>query len=197
MNEKFIPMDNIYTEMIVQSVLRERKIHLNEDVDDISMFKVRYYMEKIKRTDDLSEIPIGEREPIELVINSYGGSIYEMMGTLGLIEQFRKEYKYTIITTLTGKAMSCGAVLFLFGDIRRMYSYGTLLFHQLSTGFYGNYEQIKIGFEEDTRLQELLDNIIVEKTKIPSGMLKEKTKGVDWYISPEECLKLGIATEII
>lgn len=197
MNEMYVPVDNVYNEMLVQSVLKDRKIHLNEEFNEISMFKMRYYMEKIKRSDDLKNIELGKRQPIELVINSYGGSIYEMLGTLGLIEQFKKEFKYTIVTTLTGKAMSCGAILFLFGDIRRMYSYGTLLFHQLSTANWGNYEQLKVGFEENTRLQNLLDKIIVEKTNIPSGMLKEKTKGLDWYISPEECIKLGIATEII
>ena len=197
MSELYMPIDSVYNEMIVQYALRNRKICLNEDFNEVSMFKMRYYIEKIKNIDDQKNIPYGDREPIEIVINSYGGQIYEMLGTLSLIEHYKKEYKYTFITTLTGKAMSCGAVLFLFGDIRRMYSYGTLLFHQLSTTNWGNYEQLKVSFEENTRLQNLLDKIIVEKTNIPSGMLKEKTKGLDWYISPEECIKLGIATEII
>lgn len=193
----YIFKDTVYDEMIVQSALKDRKIHLNEEFNDMSMFKMRYYIEKLKKIDDKNNIPYGERKPIELIINSFGGSIYDMLGTLGLIEHYKKDYRYTFITTLTGYGMSCGAILFLFGDIRRIYSYGTLLFHQMSTYSWGNYEQIKVSFEENTRLQNMLDNIITEKTNIPSGMLREKTKGLDWYVSPEECLELGIATEIL
>ena len=38
----------------------------------------------------------------------------------------------------------------------------------------------------------------LEKENISlEDLLKEKTFALDWYISPEECLKYGIATEII
>ena len=31
MNEMYVQIDNVYNEMLVQSVLKDRKIHLNED----------------------------------------------------------------------------------------------------------------------------------------------------------------------
>ena len=71
MNEMYVPIDNVYNEMLVQSVLKDRKIHLNEEFNEISMFKMRYYMEKIKKSDDLKNIELGKRQPIEIVINSY------------------------------------------------------------------------------------------------------------------------------
>ena len=189
--------DNVYNEMLLQDVIKNRKIHINEDFTDISMFKVRYYMEKIKRIDDIEDIPYGERKPIELVINSYGGSAYELLGTLGLIEQFKNEFKYKIITTCTGKAMSCGAILLVFGTERRMYKYSTVLIHKLNSGTWGNYDQLEKFHEENVRLQSLVEDLMVKNTKLTIETLKNKTMGVDWYLSPEECLKYGVVDEIL
>ncbi len=189
--------DNVYNEMLLQDVIKNRKIHINDDFTEVSMFKVRYYMEKIKRIDDMEDITYGERLPIELVINSYGGSTYELLGTLGLIEQFKNEYKYDIITTCTGKAMSCGAILLTFGTKRRIYKYSTVLIHKISNGSYGNYDQLEKFHEENVRVQELVEKMIVENTKIPIEVLKDKTKGVNWTLSTEECLKYGVVDEIL
>ena len=197
MGEILQPIDNVYQEMQINDVLKNRKIHINEDVNEISMFKVRYYMEKIKRLDDINKVPYGNRKPIEIVVNSYGGSVYEMLGTLGVIDEFINKYKYEIITTCTGKAMSCGALLLMSGSKRRTYKYSTILIHKLSSGMWGNYDQLECGFNENKRLQDLLENYIISKTNISKTKLRNKTKGVDWSLSPEECLKLGIVDEII
>ena len=93
--------------------------------------------------------------------------------------------------------MSCGALLLCLGTERKVYKYATVLIHKLSSALWGNYDQMNIGHEEHVRLQNLLEKIIVDNTNIPMETLKEKTYALDWYISPEECLKYGIATEII
>ena len=93
--------------------------------------------------------------------------------------------------------MSCGALLLCTGVERKVYKYATILIHKLSSALWGNYDQMNIGHEEHVRLQNLLEKIIVDNTNIPMELLKEKTFALDWYISPEECLKYGIATEII
>ena len=197
MGEIYQPIDNILNEMVVQDALKRRKLHLNDDVDDISMFKLMYYMDKIKQKDDSEGIKLGERQPIKIIINSYGGVIYDCMALLSKIERFQQEYKYKIITELTGKGMSCGAFIFAFGDERLINRYGTLLFHQLSAGNYGNFTQLKIGHEEHVRLQTLINDLIVKKTDIPRELFEQKTDGKDWYLSPEDCIKYNVATKII
>jgi ATP-dependent Clp protease protease subunit len=196
MGEMYQPIDNTYLEMLAQSALRDRKLHLNEGVDEISMFKLMYYMDKIRKSDDVNGIEMKNRQPIEIICNSYGGQLYECMALISKIERFQED-GYKINTTLTGKAMSCGQLIFMFGTHRRMYRYGTLLIHKLSNWNVGNYDQLEVGFEEDKRLQDLLNNLIVKKTKIPLDVLLDKTKGVDWYLSPEDCIKYGMADEII
>jgi ATP-dependent Clp protease protease subunit len=196
MGEMFQPIDSVYNEMIVQDALKNRKLHLNEGVDEVSMFKIMYYMDKIRKMDDSKEIEMENRQPIEIICNSYGGQLYECMALISKIEKFQED-GYKINTTLTGKAMSCGQFIFMFGSHRKIYRYGTLLIHKLSNWNVGNYDQLKVGYEEDKRLQDLLNNLIVTKTNIPLELLLEKTKGVDWYLSPEDCIKYGMADEII
>jgi ATP-dependent Clp protease protease subunit len=197
MGEIYQPIDNIYNEMVVQDALKRRKLHLNDDVDEISMFKLMYYMDKIKQKDDSEGLELGKRQPIRIIINSYGGVIYDCLALLSKIERFQQEYKYKIITELTGKGMSCGAFIFCFGDERLINRFGTLLFHQLSAGHYGNYTQLKIGHDEDVRLQTLINDLIVKKTSIPRELLEQKIDGKDWYLSPEDCIKYDVATKII
>ena len=75
--------------------------------------------------------------------------------------------------------------------------YGTLLFHQLSAGSYGNFTQLKISHEEHVRLQTLINDLIVKKTDIPRELFEQKTDSKDWYLSPEDCIKYNVATKII
>lgn len=196
MNE-YVIKDTVYEEMVIQSLLKDRRIILNEEVNENSMQKLRLSLLKIKRIDDKCEIKIGERKPIEIVISSYGGSIYDCLGTIGLIEQFKNEYKYEIITICSTKAMSCGALLLMSGSKRIIYKYATILIHKLSNTLWGNYDQMQIGHEEHVRIQNLLEKFIVDNTNIPMDLLKEKTFALDWYISPKECLDLGIVDKII
>ena len=189
-------IDNSYLEQLNEAFKKDRRIILNEEVNEISMQKMRLSMLKIKKMDDIQGIPYGERQPIEIVISSYGGAVYECLVTVALIEQFKNEYKYEIVTICSTKAMSCGALLLCMGSKRVVYKYATVLIHKLSNGMFGNYDQLNIGHEENVRVQNLLEKIIVENTNIPMELLKEKTFALDWYISPEECLELGIATEI-
>ena len=194
---EYIFKDSVYDELVIQSAIKNRRIILNEEVTEQSMQKLRLLLLKIKKIDDIQEIEYGKRKPIEIVISSYGGSIYECLGSIALIEQFKNEYKYKIITICSTKAMSCGALLLCTGSERKVYKYATILIHKLSSALWGNYDQMNIGHEEHVRLQNLLEKIIVDNTNIPMELLKEKTFALDWYISPEECLKYGIATEII
>lgn len=191
-------IDTVYSEMLAQDALKNRRITLNTDVNEVEIYKIMYYMDKIKKTDDneTNSLEIKDRKPIEIVINSYGGAVYECFALLSKMEQFQ-EMGYKINTTLTGKGMSCGQMIFMFGTKRRMYRYGTCLIHQISAGNYGNYEQLKVSHEHIVELQNMTEDMIVKKTKITKEMLKEKIAGKDWYLNAEQCLELGLATEIL
>src|SRR5271154_2601253 len=68
---------------------------------------------------------------IPIVIDSYGGHVYSLMSMIGMI----KQSPVPVATIVTGKAMSCGAILFSFGQegLRFMDPSATLLIHDVSS----------------------------------------------------------------
>lgn len=186
-----IVLDQVYLEMLNKEI-ENRRIHLNDEFNDISCFKIMYYLDKIVKMDKIK----GDKSPITIVVNSYGGQLYECMALCGKIESL-KEQGYQIDIEVTGKAMSCGALLLTFGTNRKVSRYATIMIHEVSSWASGNYTNLRVEMAENERLQCMIENIILKNTNIERYELRENTKGVDWYLNAEECLKYGLATEII
>lgn len=190
------PVDTILQEMIFRQAI-DRKIHLNEGFDEQSIFKLSYWMDKIKKIDDAKEIPINKREPIWICINSFGGKCYELMSILGKIRHFQK-MGYKIYTLTTGKAMSCGFLLSLIGDKRYCYEFSTFMQHSVSNYAWGKVQEIKEDLHETERLNNIAKELILERTNITKERLDEVDKcKQDWFINPTEALELGIVDEIL
>ena len=52
--------------------------------------------------------------------------------------------------------------------------------------------------KETKRLQKMIEDITLEKTNISKKKLNDILKNkIDWYMSAEEALKLGVIDEII
>lgn len=189
-------IDTVYLEQQVQSVNKYRRIHINEEVDNVSMFKAMYGMDKIKDMDDQANIPMNKRLPIEIVVNSYGGYCYEGLALISKILHFRK-LGYEIVTICSGKAMSMGFMIFIVGSHRILYKYGTLMCHQVLSGAWGKYQDMAEEIEETKMIFEELKSIIKEYTDITEEQLVDITKRkFDWFIRRDEALKLKIADEI-
>ena len=197
MSEHFVPIDNIYNEMITKNGISNRIVDLNEGFDEVSIYKLIYMIEKIVRIDDLANIPMKDRSEITIRINSYGGYVHELWSAINIIENIKKK-GYTVNTIYMGKAMSCGFVLFLSGTNRYMYPYSTLMYHSVSSGTYGKVQEMKESLFETQRLNEMAKKYTIEKTNITKERLDEVDKcKEDWYINSEESLELGIATKIL
>jgi ATP-dependent Clp protease protease subunit len=135
-----------------------------------------------------------EPEPIKIYIDSYGGSVYQILGLVGIIEKSDTP----INTIVTGTAMSAGFILAICGHKRYAYDYSTFMVHQLSSENWGKLEDLKDNMSENERLQGILDNIILQKTKIKPPKLKKIYKRKkDWFIDSNNAIKLGIIDIII
>ena len=53
--------DPIYDEMIANKALKKRTLILNDYVDVESIYKISYYMDRIKRQDDSKNLPKEDR----------------------------------------------------------------------------------------------------------------------------------------
>ncbi len=135
-----------------------------------------------------------KRKPIHLIINSFGGSVYDGLALVGAIELS----KTPVWTICLGSAMSMGLWILLAGHKRFIHRYGTIMYHEAANSVMGKLDYLKQEITETQRLQILLDGIITEKTNIMQDKLDEiKSKKAEWYISADDARKLGIVDAVI
>ena len=132
-------------------------------------------------------------EPINIIINSDGGDVYEALGMIDFIQSLDVK----VNTICRGRAMSAAALLLCAGTgIRAASKNSTIMFHEISSGIYGKSSDMKANVQHTEKLEEILINIITANSKKDSSFWKDKILK-DYYLSPEEALELGVIDTII
>ena len=134
---------------------------------------------------------------IPVVIDSYGGQVYSLMSMISAI----KHAEIPIATIVEGKAMSCGAVLFSFGEegLRFMDPNATVMIHDVSSMDMGKVEELKAGAAEADRLNTIIYTMMARNCgKKDDYFMKivDKKKHADWFIDAEEAKKHGMANQL-
>ena len=127
---------------------------------------------------------------ISIYINSPGGTVYDGVAILDVMDLIKSPVK----TVCTGSAMSMAAIILLYGDTRVSTKRSTIMLHQMSTLVRGRLSDISIDYKEAKRLENILHEVIKEKTNIQDIDQKLLT---DWYISPKEAKELGIIDTVL
>ena len=134
-----------------------------------------------------------KNEPINVVINSDGGDVYEALGMIDYIQALNVK----VNTICRGRAMSAAALLLCSGTgVRAASKNSTIMFHEISSGIYGKSSDMKANVQHTEKLEEILINIITMNSKKDSVFWKDKILK-DYYLSPEEALELGVIDNII
>ena len=131
---------------------------------------------------------------LPVIIDSYGGQVYSLMSMISDI----KHSKIPVATIVQGKAMSCGAILFSFGDEghRYMDPDATLMIHDVSSMGWGKVGEIKASAEETNRLNQKIYSMMAENCGHHSDYFLDivHDKGhSDWFLEYDECLKHNLA----
>jgi len=176
--------DLFFTKQVDQSSIGEltqKIIEINQDDE---------HLKKLYKVYGLDYNP----EPIKLYIDSYGGLVYQCFGLLSVMERSQTP----IHTIVTGCAMSCGFMILISGHKRFAHKLSTPLYHQVSSGTFGTVKEMEEKVEQSKKLQNQLEEIVLEKTKISKKKLKEifETKK-DWYMTAEEAKDLGVVDKIL
>jgi ATP-dependent Clp protease, protease subunit len=175
---------------------KNRHFYLGESVTEASMKEIIKNIRELNRYDDEQEKKVVdyEREPIELIVSSYGGSVYDGFGLVDVMGLS----KTPIHTVCIGKAMSVGFIILIAGHKRFMTPMATAMYHQISTGVWAELEKIKRCVKECERLEAMYDTYVLKRTNLMKEKLDDvKSRCEDWYISAEDCKKLGIVDEIL
>jgi ATP-dependent Clp protease protease subunit len=170
--------------------LKERIIILNEDVNDALVEKVIVHILKWNRED--AELPVEDRKPIEILLNTPGGDVY-----LGMVlcEVIKKSVTPVTVRIL-GMAASMGSLIAMAAHKTVAYEYSNILIHDGSTFLVGSSNKVK----DHMKFQELKDkqikDFIIENTKISEEKYNEMADR-EWWLTAKMAQELGIVDEIL
>jgi ATP-dependent Clp protease protease subunit len=178
--------------MILHQIDPNLKIKKLEDLIDLpSVILVNKFDEPSAKEfrDNFAKAINTRQKIIPILIDSYGGQVYSLMSMIGTI----KSSPVPVATIVSGKAMSCGAILFTFGaeGYRFMDPHATLLIHDVSNGSFGKVEEIKADAKETERLNQMVYKMMAQNAGKPEDYflkLVHDHKGhADWYLDAAEC----------
>ena len=133
-------------------------------------------------------------EPANLYlhINSYGGSVFAGLSSVDYIINS----KVPVTTVIDGCAASAATLMSVVGHRRLMHRHSYMLIHQLSSGMWGKYEELKDDMENNENLMKVIKDIYIKHTNIPKRELDKILKHDLWW-DAKTCLKYGLIDEII
>jgi ATP-dependent protease ClpP protease subunit len=131
---------------------------------------------------------------INLHINSPGGDVYHGISIMDTIIKLKEDIN--IDTYVEGISASAGTFISLVGTTRYITRHSYMLIHQLSSGMFGSYKQLKDSMSNFDELMIMIKSVYGEYTKVSS----EELDGIlshDLVWNAEKCLKLGLVDVIV
>jgi len=187
------PFESIGTEL-EKHMYQNRTLYLNEEVTPETVSHIIMLIHKYNHDD--GDMPVDQRIPIILYINTPGGDVYFGMSLISAIENS--------ITPVVGYVdggicMSMGMPLLLSCHYRIVTRHSTLLYHEIrANSDVATLREIRNTAQHYEHIQNKIDEYIVENTKVPLELLHEKReRNLDWYLTIEEVEKYGFAHEIL
>lgn len=158
---------------------------------DVNRKNILDFIEQLKKleTDLLKkavELP-GYTPNIRVHIQSDGGDVFAGMSGMNAM----KESRLHITTVAEGACCSAGTLLLLGGKDRLIGRNAYVLIHQISTGFFGKFEDLKDEMKTCKKLMKMLKRVYKSETSIPKEKLKELMTR-DVHLDADECVKYGI-----
>jgi ATP-dependent Clp protease, protease subunit len=132
-------------------------------------------------------------DPLEIHINSPGGSVLDGFGIYDAIRQFKRRTDCEVHTYVMGSACSMGAFLFSIGDKRYVGEHSSVMVHQASGGFHGHVVESR----EQARQLELTNERLLKIMAERCGKTFEEMAAIreDLWLFGQEAVDWGIADE--
>lgn len=177
-------------------ILDDRTLYLSADVTSQSISDICKQILSIEEADRKGTEKFRNYiiNPIRLYIQSFGGSIYDMWALIDVIESSTTP----VITYCTGYCMSAASLIFLAGHIRCMYKHSSIMFHQMTAGYWAKFNDIQIEQHQLEKLHKDMLKYIKKKTNLKGKFFKRiDDNKEDVYMTAKECLKFGVCDKII
>lgn len=163
-------------------VRRQNNLTLNKKLDSLGIKYFNYS----------NSLGMEEVAPINLYINSYGGSVFAGFSSVDHI----MNCKVPVHTIVDGCAASAATIMSVVGDHRMINRHAFMLIHQLSAGSWGKFEDLKDDMTNNELLMKKIKGIYEQYTKIPRKHLNDILKHDLWW-DAKTCLEYGLVDEIV
>ena len=162
-------------------------IFINSEINDQSLSDL------IIRMRSLLQHRKDKDSPVNLMINSPGGDVHEMLGIIDYIESLDVK----VNTICRGRAFSAAAIILTCGTGSRMMSKrSTVMFHQSSSFLGGKMSDITAYLDNVKTLEISIYDMLASRTKKDAAWWKDNMKS-DLYLSAEQLLEIGVIDQII
>ncbi len=162
------------------------EIYYYEDIDKEQILELIYQIKNLTNELQYQSLRYNFNPIINLHIYSDGGDAF-----MGLsIYDFIKENKVPIYTFVNGNIASAATFMYLAGTKRYMSPNSTILIHQISTSFWGKFEDLKDECRNTTELMKIVKDLYSENTLMKKKQLDDILKR-ELFLTYNECEKLG------
>ena len=132
-------------------------------------------------------------DPINLLINSNGGDVYEALGIIDYIESL----SVPVNIIARGRAMSAAAMILACGTGKRIASkLTTIMLHEASAEIFGKSADIKANADHIDGLENDFYTMMADKTNQTEDFWRKSCRK-DFYISATRAKELGVIDEVI
>jgi len=180
-----------YTE---SSFINGNEIYFYGDVSLENVFALNKALSSLEKQFLMLKIQFELKQSphIKLFLNSDGGEIFSAFTAADRIISS----KVPIYTFVEGMVASAATIMSIVGKKRYISPSGVMLVHQLRSWCGGTHENLKDEAKNLEMLSEKIQGYYLKYTKFSQADLDEILKH-DIYLSAEECIKYGLADQIM
>tara|TARA_B100001121_G_C18499919_1_gene531487 strand:+ start:65 stop:673 length:609 start_codon:yes stop_codon:yes gene_type:complete len=179
--------DDVKEQNKLNIITRGNNIYYYEPIDKIPILELINQLKELesilinlKYTYDVNPV-------IKLHICSEGGDAFMGLSTYDFI----KTLKIPVHTYIDGLVASAATFLFLAGKKRFMTENSNILIHQISTGFWGKFEDLKDEYKNTTELMKIAKKIYTDNTSMSKKTIDDIIKR-ELYLTYQDALKYKI-----
>ena len=154
----------------------------SEILDDVKLAEGDAKKTKAKMVD-----VVIEPKPIVLHITTHGGLVHAAFSVVDTIRSLR----VPVHTVVSGYVASAGTLISLAGKRRFITPNSFMMIHEIRSGFWGRYSDVRVEHENLTKLMEHITRYYVDKTRITRERLAEMLR-TDTDLNANECLEHGL-----
>tara|TARA_X000000368_G_C22837268_1_gene626009 strand:+ start:167 stop:787 length:621 start_codon:yes stop_codon:yes gene_type:complete len=181
-------VDEISSEPKIKSV--GNKIYFYDDVESDNVLELKNCICELNNTLITESMKYDFDPVIHLHIYSYGGDVF-----MGLsMYDFIKENKIPIYTYIDGMIASSATFIFLAGKRRFMSENAMVLIHQISTSFWGKFEDLKDEYSNSQKIMDIVKRIYKKNTTMSKNQMKNILQR-ELYLNYEACKEIQFITD--